>query len=168
MDASTTRRYGGTGLGLVISKKLTEIMGGRIWLESEADKGSVFQFIIPLHTAPSPEPLQGADAGWSGKSVLIVDDNATNCRIFEAQFRHWGLATVSVATPHEALDCLRQQRFDLAVFDFEMPEMNGMELAQRVAELGLAPEMRIILSSSSGVNRKQLLRCWTTRLSMPS
>ena len=155
-DASTTRRYGGTGLGLVISKKLTEIMGGRIWLESEADKGSVFQFIIPLDTAPAQEPLQGADAGWSGKSVLIVDDNATNCRIFDAQLRHWGLATVSVPTPHEALDCLRQQRFDLAVFDFEMPEMNGMELAQRVAELGLAPEMRIILSSSSGVNRKQL------------
>ena len=85
-----------------------------------------------------------------------MDDNATNCRIFDAQLRHWGLATVSVLTPHEALDCLRQQRFDLAVFDFEMPEMNGMELAQRVAELGLAPEMRIILSSSSGVNRKQL------------
>src|SRR6185295_6808813 len=82
VDASTTRRYGGTGLGLVISKKLTEIMGGRIWLESEADKGSVFQFIIPLHTAPSQEPLQGSDAGWSGKSVLIVDDNATNRRIF--------------------------------------------------------------------------------------
>ena len=155
-DASTTRRYGGTGLGLVISKKLTEIMGGRIWLESEADKGSVFQFIIPLHTDPSQEPLQGADADWSGKSVLIVDDNATNCRIFDTQLRHWGLETVSVLTPYEALDCLRLQRFDLAVFDFEMPQMNGMELAQCVAQLGLAPEMRIILSSSSGVNRKQL------------
>ena len=75
VDASTTRRYGGTGLGLVISKKLTEIMGGQIWLESEADKGSVFQFIIPLHTAPSQEPLQGADAGWSGAPIR----SATKC-----------------------------------------------------------------------------------------
>jgi signal transduction histidine kinase/CheY-like chemotaxis protein len=155
VDASTTRIYGGTGLGLVISKKLAEIMGGRIWVETEDGKGSVFQFIIPLHAAPEQEAPR-ADAEWSGKRVLIVDDNATNRRIYDVQLRHWGLTTVSVETPREALECLRQQTFDLAVLDFEMPEMNGIELAQQVADLGLAPDMRIILSSSSGVNRKQL------------
>jgi CheY-like chemotaxis protein len=118
----------------------------------------VFQFIIPLHTVPQQETHPGVDTSWSGKRVLIVDDSATTRRSYDAQLRHWGLATISVETPLEALDCLRQQRFDLAVFDFEMPEMSGMELAQRVADLGLAPDMRIVLSSSSRVNRKQLWR----------
>jgi signal transduction histidine kinase/CheY-like chemotaxis protein len=156
VDASTTRRHGGTGLGLVISKKLTEIMGGRIWVESESDKGSVFQFTIPLHAAPQPEAQHGVDAAWRGKRVLIVDDSATARRIYDEHLRHWGLTTVSVETPHQALDSLREQRFDVAVFDVEMPEMNGMELAQQVADLALAPGMRIILSGSSMVDRKQL------------
>jgi len=156
VDASTTRRYGGTGLGLVISRKLTEIMGGRIWVESESDKGSVFQFIIPLHPAPQQEDLSGPNAAWLGKRVLIVDNNATHRSSYDAHLRHWGLGTFCAETSHEALDCLREQQFDLAVFDAEMPERNGVELAQQVAELGLAPGMRIILSSTSRINRRQL------------
>src|SRR4030095_2861197 len=85
VDASTTRKYGGTGLGLAISKKRTEIMGGRIWVESEADKGSVFQFVLPLRSAPALETPQGADLCWPGKAALIVDDNGTNRRIYSTQ-----------------------------------------------------------------------------------
>ena len=156
VDASTTRKYGGTGLGLAISKRLTEILGGRIWVESEHERGSVFQFVLPLRIATAPSSEDVVDASWPGKVALIVDDNATNRRIYDTQLRHWGLETVSVESGHQALDCLRYRAFDVALFDFEMPEMNGLELAQRIAELGLAPGMRIIMCSSSGMTRKEL------------
>ena len=158
VDTSTTRKHGGTGLGLAISKRLAELMGGRIWVESQVDKGSVFQFTLPLKPTPQQGEPPVADAQWSGKRILVVDDNPTNRRILAAGLLKWGLEPVSVATPKEAIEVLRQQRFDLALFDFKMPEMNGVELARRVKALGLMFETRIVLSSSSGTSQHDMLR----------
>ncbi len=108
VDASTTRKHGGTGLGLAISKRLAELMGGSIWVRSEVGRGSAFQFRIPQKLAPPPEgaPVNEAnrEPNWSGKRILVVDDNAANRRILATQFLKWGLSPVSVATPGEAIE----------------------------------------------------------------
>ena len=87
----------------------------------------------------------------------MVDDNATNRRILATQFLKWELDAVSAATPDEAIDLFRRERFDLALFDFEMPGMNGVELARRLKELGLVSGTRLILSSSSSTSHREML-----------
>ncbi len=157
VDASTTRKHGGTGLGLAISKRLAELMGGQIWVESEVDKGSTFQFTIPLRPAPPQEEPPAIDAHWPGTRILIVDDNATNRRILAAQVARWQIEAVVAATPQEAIELLRGQHFDLGLFDYEMPEMNGVELARHAASLGLLAGTRLVLSSSTGIPQQEML-----------
>src|SRR4029078_5004957 len=130
---------------------------GSIWVQSEIGTGSVFHFTIPQQVAPGLDQIPVGDANWSGKRILVVDDNATNRRILVTQFLRWGLAPVSAATADEAIDWLRRERFDIALFDFEMPDMNGVELARKVNDLGLITGTRMILSSSSGTSQRQTL-----------
>ncbi len=137
LDTSTSRRYGGTGLGLAVSKRLAEMMNGTMWAESAgAGKGSTFHFVIEAQAAPvvSVRPhLRGEQPDLAGKRLLIVDDNATNRRILVMQARGWGMAPRDTGSPAEALAWLRGgDPFDVAILDMHMPEMTGVELAAAI------------------------------------
>ena len=160
VDASTTRKYGGTGLGLAVSRRLSELMGGTMWVESEGvpGKGSVFHFTVQALEAtelPRRPHLHGDSPELRGRSVLIVDDNATNRRILTLQTQSWGMQPRATGSPHEALEWVRQgARFDLAILDLHMPEMDGVDLAEAIRRVGVglapAPVAPLILLSSLG------------------
>jgi PAS domain S-box-containing protein len=159
-DASTSRRYGGTGLGLALSSRIVELMGGRMWAESEGipGKGSTFHFIIFAKPAPDWEArphMQGVQPQLRGRRLLVVDDNPTNRRILELQTRSWGMLPRGFASPGEALEIIQKgEIFDLAILDMQMPDMNGVELADQIRKLeankpGNEP-IPLVLSTSLG------------------
>ncbi|HUG09843.1 MAG TPA: response regulator, partial [Opitutaceae bacterium] len=153
VDASTTRHFGGTGLGLCISKRLTELMGGTIAVESEEGRGSNFFFEIVAGPAPAQKKLfqRGRSAGVAGRRVLIVDDNATNRRLLALQTEGWGIEPRVVAGPHAALKCLEGgERFDAAILDMQMPGMNGVELAGQIRTRWPKFKLPVILLTSLG------------------
>lgn len=137
LDASTTREYGGTGLGLVISKRLSEMMGGTMWAESEGitGRGSIFHCTLIAQTvaAPMRTHLQSPQSQLRGNRVLIVDDNATNRRILSLQVQNWGMIPQEAALPSEALAMIEQgHAFDVAILDMHMPEMDGIALGSKI------------------------------------
>ena len=154
-DASTTRRYGGTGLGLTISSQLVEMMGGRLWLESQPGPGSQFHFVVrlavPEHAdAPPPPPLD-----FRTIRALVVDDHATNRRILAEILESWQMTAVGVATAGEALDALRAavaagQPFHLVLTDALMPDVDGFALAGEIAADERVNAVKIVLLTSAG------------------
>ncbi|HEX4646901.1 MAG TPA: response regulator [Verrucomicrobiae bacterium] len=153
-DASTTRQYGGTGLGLAISKRLIELMGGKLWVESAAQKGSAFNFTLPFQAAPaaSAPALHGRQPHLADLRLLIVDDNPTNRRILAVQTSKWGMLSRSAESAAQALEWIKQgDAFDLAILDMQMPEMDGLMLAREIRQLPNSMMMPLVLLTSMGV-----------------
>ncbi len=151
LDSSTTRKYGGTGLGLAVSKRLAELMGGTMWVESVEGEGATFHFTIVAEPAdvPSRRAAAGIPAELTGKSVLVVDDNAINRRILDLQTDAWGLRCRSFASATDALASVEAgDEYDLAILDMHMPGMDGLELARLLRDD--RPELPLVLYTSLG------------------
>jgi CheY-like chemotaxis protein len=153
VDASTTRRFGGTGLGLAISKRLVELMGGAISVESQDRRGSTFRFTVIAEPVPSPARafLTAGKTQFAGRRILIVDDNSTSGRILTALAAGWGLEAHAVTTGVDALAWLRMgEACDIVIIDRQMPQMDGVTLAQEIHRLRTADDLPLVLLSSLG------------------
>jgi signal transduction histidine kinase/CheY-like chemotaxis protein len=155
-DASTTRQYGGTGLGLTISRKLSELMGGRMWAESVPDQGATFFFTLRTPIAKQIRTIRADQRAFDIKNrdVMIVDDNETNLKILSAQLIRWGLTPVVFDTPHAALESITSGReYALMITDMQMPKMDGAMLIREVRTHRNTTELPVIVLTSLGLER---------------
>ena len=171
VDSSTTRKYGGTGLGLVICRRLANLMGGEIAVESVEGEGSTFSFdIIAQHAAEDAQPVdeQNLTQYLVGKRALIVDDNATNIKVLSYILKDWQVSFVSATSAAEALAILEEDKnFDFALLDYQMPGgLDGLGLGFTMDKRGLGIPA-IMLSSSFDVTHLKRPKTITNWLYKP-
>jgi len=171
-DASTTREFGGTGLGLTITSRLIEMMGGKIWVESEPGTGSEFHFTVRVGVGATPASQAQAglpDGQLRGARVLVVDDNQTNRRILERLLVRWGMHAVCVESGQKALDELNSalasgNAYRLILTDKHMPNMDGFTLVEQIRNTPSLDTATIMMLSSAG-SRGDMARCQQLGLS---
>lgn len=156
IDASTTRSFGGSGLGLTIANRLVEIMGGKIDVKSKEGEGSTFGFTIPFEKQPdSPEAGSEAHRDLSGVRILTVDDNATNRLVLAEHMASWGARHTEVESAAKALDALRDSHaagdpFRITVIDMHMPKIDGEALGQAIKNDPLLKDTLLVMMTSAG------------------
>jgi PAS domain S-box-containing protein len=163
-DGSMTRKYGGTGLGLTISSRLVSMMGGRIWVESEEGRGSMFHFTAEVGVVPKPVPSRAADTvSLEGVRTLVVDDNATNRRLLTEILSRWGMNVIAAGDGPEALELFNRAAehgapVQLILTDAQMPGMDGFAFAEKVKQHPNVANSTIVMLTSSG-QRGDAVRC---------
>jgi signal transduction histidine kinase/CheY-like chemotaxis protein len=165
-DSSTTRKYGGTGLGLTISTRLVQMMGGKIWVESKLGRGSQFHFTVRLGATDAKEIKLGTVAPpelLRGVRVLVVDDNRTNCRILEGMLTRWQMKPTAVNGGAAALAQLSAAReagepYSLILTDMHMPDMDGFALVEQIRHTPELATATIMMLTSAG-HRGDAARC---------
>jgi CheY-like chemotaxis protein len=140
VDDTATRKYGGTGLGLTISRNLTRLLGGEIWLESEVGKGTSFFVRLPLPSskAEAAKKLNSKSATspqqqkWTGKTILVVEDEESNYLLMERFFKNTGVILTWAKNGVEAIDLVKNHHYDVVLMDIRMPIIDGYETTQAI------------------------------------